>query len=227
MSLPEWMGANRAVVRVPKNPMDVSTIISAYPKQIKQVNHTITPGEFIIPAAKSGDIEVLTVGTSSWFKELEEDQPLIEIIVPSVEVARSVIDDYCVGLLGCDNVNAKPALLWIPGEFTKAEVLKVHSGLIAQAREKQKNWFLNLVSLADALWVRTNGQPQSISDDMRMAARELNLIDKGWLKNQQASELTRCLACGTLVASSVIVCPNCKVILDEAKFKALGLSFAK
>ena len=218
---------NRQVIRTPVNPLDKSTIISAFPKTLDETKITLQPGRFIIPAAPPNDITVSTFGTSSWFKELEEDQPLVEMVVSSVEIARSIIEDYCIGLLGCDMATAMPALFWVPGAFTKEEVKIKFKKELAESVTKQENYFKALVGLADAFWVGTGGQSAAISDDMRMAAKQLNLIDKPWLKDSVAMELVKCVACKTLINSDVIVCPNCKVVVNAKKFKELSLEFAK
>jgi hypothetical protein len=218
---------NRSVSRVPKNPLDEATIISAYPKALDELKPTLQPGRFQIPAAPENDIVAVTFGPSSWFKELGPDEPLLEIVEPSTSVARSIIDDYCLGLLACDMSNCKPALFWVAGRVSKEEAKKKLATEIASAVEKQKNWFRKLSELADAFWIRTNGNPMSISDDMRLAARKLNLLDKPWLSDTHKSELIRCVACSSLISSNVIVCPNCKVILDEKRAAELNLKFAK
>jgi hypothetical protein len=218
---------NRSVMRVPVNPLDKSTIISVYPKDIDEIKTTLQPGRFHIDAAPEGDISVTAIGPSSWFKELEIDQPLLEIIEPSVEVARSVIDDYCSGLLGCDMGEKKPGLFWVPGVFSKEEAKKKFASEIAKAHDKQNNWFKELCNLADAFWIRTNGNAMAISDDMRIAAKALNLLDKPWLKDSLTMQLVKCKACGTLISESVVVCPNCKVILDAKRFAEMKFEFAR
>ena len=221
----DFLRANQNVIRSPKNPLDLATIISAFPKSIYEKNHTIYPGVFQIPAAADGDVEVLTLGSSSWFRQVNPDEPAIEVTIPATEVARSVVDDYIVGLLGIAD-NAKPALFYAPGRFNKLEAKTKFAAEIKAALELQRNWFMNLIKIADSLWVRTNGQPSSISEDARLGARILNL-DKEWMKDSTAASLIKCVACGYMVQDQYPVCPNCKVVLNKKKFDELKLQFAQ
>jgi uncharacterized OB-fold protein len=81
--------------------------------------------------------------------------------------------------------------------------------------------------MADALWSRSNGNPLTISDEMKLAARELNLVNKEWLKDSQTMELVRCKACGSLKNPLYPICANCKSIDNPDKAKELGLVFAQ
>src|SRR5712691_11663077 len=221
------------IVRMPQNPLDKSTIVSVYPKIVESVNRTLFPGRFIVPAANDNDFEILVVGSASWFKEMEEGQPYLEISTSSIQVASSVIIDYMNGLVGCDMGGSMPGLFFIPGEFTKVTILTYIDGkgknfktMLEEARAKQKNYFMELVKIADVDWARTNGNPRAISDDSRLAANKLNL-QKTWLQNFEAAQLINCRACGHLINPNYPVCSNCKNVINEARAKELGLVFAK
>jgi hypothetical protein len=209
------------------NPLDKSTIVSIFPKEIYETKHTITPGTFHLIPGTFDNPSLLVIGPSSWWKEIDESQPPLEIPVSSVIVAESVVNDYCNGILGCDMNDNKPGLFFVPGEHNLVSLRQNYLPLLYKARDKQKSWFTVLVKMADALWSRTNGNPLSIGDDMRLAAHELNIEDKPWLKDFFTSRLIPCIACGNLNRETVVVCPNCKVVLDKEKFKELGLGFAQ
>jgi hypothetical protein len=217
---------NRRTVRGPINEFDKSTIISIYPKEITEKKPTIQPGVFTIPAGTFDKPATLIVGSSSWWREFDENQPLLEIPISSVVVADSVIKDYCNGLLGCDMSGKMPGLFYLPQDWTAEKVKKEHTALLNQYREKQKNWFMELIRIADILWARSNGNPLSISDDARLACAELNIRDKPWLQDFQTAELVRCAACGNLVNPQFPVCPTCKAILNPELAKKLNIQFA-
>ncbi len=220
-----WIDMNRKTVRAPVNPMDKSTVFSIYPVAIHETKVTIQPGVFNIPAGTYENPSRLVVGPSSWWRELSADEPLLEIPVSSIMIADSIVRDYANGLIECNMNDVMPGLFFLPGEVSIKELKEKNKPILDRAQQKQKNWYLKLVEMADTLWARTQGNPLAISNDMRIAAGELNLT-KDWMKNYTQVELVRCKACGTLNNSQVIVCPNCKVILDAEKFKNLGLSFA-
>lgn len=209
----EFPGTNifrRAPIRAPVNPLDKSTIISIFPKELDETKHTISPGRFILPPGSYDKPSLLTVGPSSWWKELDEDQPSLEIPVSSIQIADSIVKDYCNGILGCNMADAMPGLFYIPGEQDIISIKKLYIQELNKALDRQKKWYTVLVKLGDSLWARSNGNPLAISDDMRMAAKELNLqATKDWMKDHQMVDMVRCKACGSLKNPLYPVCSSC------------------
>lgn len=223
---PVFRGGRRAV-----NPLDKCTIISAYPRDIKETKPTIFPGEFTVPAGKTnGEFSVTVIEPSSWFKETDPDQPPIEIPVGSTQLAESIIIDYCNSLVKAVIGVAQPALFFIPGEhdFEGVKDYKSRDGitfynLMDRAIGLQKNWFRELVRMADIDWARASGNPMSIMDLSKMAAFELNMKDKPWLSEFKAIHMVNCQACGTMVNPGYPRCAHCGHINDKAKARELGI----
>lgn len=201
----------RRTVRQPVNPIDKSTIVSIYPKQIDEVKHTIEPGRFSI---SPGSVEVpalLVVGPSSWWREIDEEQPLLEIPVSSIQIADSVVKDYCNGILACNMGDSMPGLFYVPGEHDIASINKNYKSQLEVAKVKQNKFYSNLVMLADMLWARSSGNPLAIGDDMRMAAKQLNLSGtKDWMKDFTMVDMVRCKACGALKNPQYPICATCR-----------------
>lgn len=218
---------SQMVQRVMKNPIDKSTVVSVYPREIVEVKHTIFPGRFVIPAAPEGSFSTLVVGSSSWFREIDEDTPVIEIPVSSVEIAKAIITDYSNGLAGCNMFDKMPGLFYLLGEWSHEKIKKEAVAELKAAEEKQLNWFKQLVVIADTLWSRTNGNPLSISDDARFAANKLNLKNKPWMGDFRSAALNNCPACGHMVNFNFPVCSNCKAVINKEKFQELNLRFAE
>lgn len=215
----------RPVIRSAKNPLDKATIVSIYPKPMNYEAHTIFPGKFTI---KSGTFEnpgITLIEPSSWFRDVHEDQPMLEIGVSATGLAHSIIADSCNGLLGASLESAMPGMFFIPGEINSMEIKTKYKNNLIEAKNKQDNWFRILVRLADSLWARGNGNPLVIWDEMRLAAQELSL-DKPWIKDFQSQELVKCIACGTLRNPEFPVCAVCKAI-DNTHPAAKTLQFAK
>jgi hypothetical protein len=208
----------RRIIRAPVNPLDVSTIVSIYPVEIDEVKHTLQPGRFIIPPGRLETPSLLVVLPSSWWREIDEDQPLLELPVSSIAVADSVVNNYCQGLLGADQVS-RPGLFYVPGKHTVETIKKEFP------HELKKRYYSNLIKLADSLHARSNGNPLAISDGMRLAAREMGQGTRDWMKNQQLAETARCQACGGLRNPEYPICPHCKSI-DMSHPKAKDLKFA-
>lgn len=222
-----WAPNNRRTTRAPVNPLDKSTVFSIFPREVDEVKHTIQPGRFIIPPGTYEKPSWLVVGPSSWWKEVDVNQPLLEIPQSSIQVADSIVKDWCNGILACDMINARPGLFYVPGSITPDAARNQFKEKFDEAYEKQKKWYEILVKMADSLWARSNGNPLAISDDMKLGARELGLTNKDWLKDHYTLQMIRCKACDQLVKDTVIVCPNCKVILRPADFTRLDLKFAQ
>lgn len=218
---------NRMTIRAPINPLDKSTVVSILPKQISERKATCQPGFFDIPPGTFNKPSLLVVGPSSWWKEVDENQPLLEIPVSSIQIADAIVRDYCNGVLACNMADQMPGLFYVPGEFTLEKLVKEHTPLLLKAQTGQKKWFLELVRIADILWSRSNGNPLSISEDARLACRELNITGKPWLGDVQMAELVRCVACGSLRNNNYPVCAVCKAVADPEMAKKLNLTFAQ
>lgn len=220
-----WDSIKRRTMRAPVNPMDKTTIVSIYPKHIHEVKLTIQPGVFDIKAGSYENPAILVVGPSSWWKELDDEQPLLEIPSSSIQVADSIVRDYSNGILESNMADVMPGLFYIPGNKTVAQIKSEYKEALDKANAKQRNWFIALIKAADVLWARSSGNPLAVSDDMRMAAEQMG-VKKEWMADTGTIEMAKCKACGVLNNNQVVVCPNCKVILDPVRFKELGLSFA-
>lgn len=216
---------NRRLIRSVKNPMDRCTIVSIFPKSVDEIKHTIEPGKFHIEPGSLENPSVLVVGSSSWWRDIDIDQPMLEIPVSSIQIADSVVKDYCNGMLGCNMADSMPGLFFVLGEHTPMEITLKYKDSINTAKTKQDNWYRILVRLADSLWARSNGNPLVICDEMRLAARSLNFNDKAWLKDFQIAELVRCMACGNMRNPLYPICPTCKAI-DPSHPLAGNIKFA-
>jgi hypothetical protein len=205
----------KRTIRAADNPLDRCTVVSIFPIELDEKKHTIQPGRFIIPAGTYEKPSILVVGPSSWWKELEDDQPLLEITNSSIQVAHSIVNDYCSGLMCWNGADITPGLFFIPGEKSLAEVRSIHKSLLDKYRDNQNRWYAELIKIADSLWSRSNGNPLAISDIMRLAARALDQNTKEWLQDFQQTETVRCVACGVLRNPLYPICANCKTNVPE------------
>lgn len=219
----EFPPPRSALTRTPKNPIDKSTIVSVYPKDIVERKNTIEPGLFEIKAGRLENPSILVVGSSSWWSYSGDTRPTIEVPISSVAIAESIIKDL---QLDFSSVDAGPGLFFVPGEISLLDVKLRYKNALEEANARQRIWFAALVRIADSLWARANGNPLCISDEMRLAARELNFNEKPWLKDFQTIQLVPCFACGGLKNPSYPVCPQCHAI-DKSNPLAKDIEFAK
>lgn len=208
-AFPGFAERNRRTIRAPVNPIDKSTIVSIFPKMVEERKPTIQPGIFVIPPGSMEHPSLLVVGPSSWWREIDEEQPLLEIPVSSIQIADSVVKDYCNGVLACDMANIMPGLFYVAGEHDITSIKKHFQRQLDITNAKQKNWFTLLITMADSLWARSNGNPLAIADDMRLAAREMNQTTKDWMKDFQMIEMVRCKACGSIKNPLYPICATC------------------
>lgn len=202
----------RGLIRTVRNPMDKATIVSIYPKDIYDVKHTTQPSKYYIKGGSFEKPSLTVVGPASWWRDVDPDQPMLEVPVAATQVAHSLIVDYIQGFLACDMEDNRPGLFFIPGEITLKVLQSEYALKLKEAYDKQRNWYALLLRLADSLWARSNGNPLAIWDEMRMAARELGLDNRPWLKLDVQVEMTRCFACGSLRNPEFPICPTCKNI---------------
>lgn len=202
--------SRRRMIRSQKNPLDKATIVSIFPKEIDERKYTIDPGHFHIAAGTYENPATLVVGPSSWWKDIDLDQPLLEIPNSAVAIADSIIRDYCNGMLGCDMGMNMPGLFFVNGEVSVMKIKTEYKASLEAAKIKQDNWYKILVRIGDSLWARSNGNPLVIADEMRLAALSLNLNDKPWIKDFKTVELVPCKACGSLRNPLYPVCQTCK-----------------
>jgi hypothetical protein len=200
-------------VRSNMDKYDKTTIVSIYPLPIEnEIKYTIQPGVFNIPAGTYDKPSVVIIGASSWWMKVE-NMPPVEIRCSSGEVAHSIVNDYCTGIAGCDMDSRIPGIFFIPGASVSPEEVKMkYASALLTAKNKQDNWYKELVRIADSLWSRYNGNPLVIWDQMKLAARMLNLETKPWLADHFAALKTQCFACGNLKDPEFPVCPHCKTI---------------
>lgn len=211
-AFPGWKEMNRRTVRAPVNPLDKATVVSIFPFEITEKKVTLQPGTFTIPPGNMEKPAVLVVGPSSWWREIDPEQPLLEIPVASILIADSIVRDYCNGLLACNMADAMPGLFYIPGEWNSMNIKLEYTHLLNAALQKQRKWYEALVKIADVSWSRTQGNPLSINETMKAAAIELGIEDRDWLKAYQSVSMVRCFACGSMKNPAFPVCPSCRAV---------------
>ena len=218
------MGGKRFPQRYPDNPADRCSVFSIYPKEVDEIKHTIQPGRFIIPAGSEEQPSRLLVGHSSWWKEIDPEQPYLEIPNSSLQVAESIVKDYCNGIIGCNMDTAMPGLFYIPGKISVEQLKNDYASTLEKAIRRQFNFWHQVIELTDILWANTGGNPLSVSGDARLACKQLGIENKDWMQNFQNQGLVRCIACGTLRNPSFPVCGTCNRVVDHELAAKLGLT---
>lgn len=220
------VGNQRRTIRAEVNEMDRCTVVSIFPKDIPARNSFIQPGNFLIKAGSLENPSLLVVGSSSWWKEVPDDPELFEVPVPSKQVANSIVNDHVLSMWKSDPQAAHPGVFWVAGEHNKESIFKNYRQRLEHASKMQKAWYEALVTETDALWAQHNGNPKVVLADAKLAALELNLRDKLWMKDHSTLKMVECPACGALRKTDFPICAACKTIVDEKRYKELGLKQA-
>jgi hypothetical protein len=213
------------------DPHYCATVISIVPFPIQEHKPGIYPGDFTIPASKLNEPVVLHLGESVYYVEVDENRSLPVHSSPR-EMARSLVEDYVTSNLAYNpGDNAGPGVIWKDGMLSASDFKLKFPKELEELIQKQWNWFIKLVKMADDDYEKTR-RHQSISDMQRYAAKALNL-DKPWIISQpseqsilQHSDTMRCAACQSFISKVAIICPQCKMIINEEKWKTLKFAQA-
>ncbi len=209
------LGQQEIVERMPVNPLDKSTVVSIFPDAIEVKKPTIQPSDYRIEAGSFDKPSVLYVLSASWWRRAI-DMPSTEIPTGSMQVAKSIAEDYVAAMIESEPGVAEIGLFWIPGDhFSVDDIKKKFASKLDAARARQNAWFANLVKRADIDWSRTNGNPLVVTALSKMAAEQLQLKDKPWMKDHNTMQMVNCPACGTLKNPIFPICANCRTNIPE------------
>lgn len=210
----------------------VCTVVSSLPFRLREEKPGLFPiGLYCLPPVKErGDIEVLVVNEGLYYRYIGEGKQ-VEQYEKAVVIANSVVNDYANAQLGVDFThedvadNARPALFWVYGAWSKDEVKANFKTEIEIALKQQNKWFGNLVKIADDDWARYH-QHKMISDLQRYAAGALG-ARKEWLSPEiQANTMDMCPACKSMIPAGAIICQVCRTLINPEAFSKLGLKQA-
>lgn len=225
----------RTINLLPKNPMDKTTIVSIYPREVVDIKPTLFPARFVIPAAPIDSFSLFIVEGASYFIPSQiAKQPPTEVQVNSMMLAESILRDS-IPSMNLVSATHRPGIFAIPGEYNRITILKyTHADgrkfqdLLEAAKEWQQAYWTDIMNEADYFWSSSNGNPKAIPDDAKLAAKILGMEKtKPWMNNVVASELTNCVACGEMINPKFPVCKFCNRVIDQKKYDELGLSVAK
>ena len=197
-----------------------STIVSSIPMAIDEQKIGIIPTGYRIPAAtEENPIQTLLLsGAKYGLYTGNENNEWIYLPVDSMELANAICNDFCSALPEI-SINRRPAVFPLDGEVSAEDVASHYGSVYDEAMEKQIGWFKRLVSIADDEWQKFR-QHRMISNLQRTAVDYLGL-EREWRNAVTPSELMRCPACASTCIPNVVVCANCRCVLDAERFKSL------
>lgn len=209
--------------------MSKATVVSLFPFALgPELKPGLIPtGFYVPPAVQTGpgiaDIipSVLLIEKVERVIYLDNNRPSLRVLEPSEKIAESVVGDFINSCIHVTPGTATPGIFWVDGVHNEVQTKVLPE--YRTAFERQHNYYVNLVTIADDLWVKYK-QHRSISDVQRHAAKILG-YKREWTLNSESAKVQTCPACGSLVPYTAVVCKSCQLILDEARYK--DLKFAK
>ena len=206
---------------------DKSTVISLFPLPITEEKPGIYPGRFFIPAC-TGSPVLVEIGQSVHYVDVGEDRPMLQVTYPSIEIARSIVEDFIRAQLAVsDDGTVRPGLTWLRGSVSTLDLKSKHAPILKTLQAQHHAWLTELVKLADDDWEKYH-KHTVVSELQRIAARCLGFTGKEkeyLLDFIPEAKSESCPACGSQVSGGIIVCPFCRCILDKEKYSQLA--FAK
>lgn len=197
------------------------TVVSLVPFLIEEQKPGLIPGKFCFKPSVKDAPEVLTIKDSFYYVYIDENRAPMKQIASDEVVAKAIVGDYCNAQMGIED-GTGPAMFYVVGQYTAEEIQKEFPQLVAKALEQQKRWFVKMCQIADNDWQRYH-QHNVISDTQRTAAEYIGwrAVEHPWMAPMSAMKSAACPACGLSAVVGVVICPNCKCVLDKEKYKEL------
>jgi hypothetical protein len=194
------------------------TIVSVVPFTIREFKPTLYPCDYIIPAAPyPNGVSSLIINGAMGFIYLDGERGQLRVNIAAEEVADSLVNDYARSHVGIRE-NARPGLFFEVGDWEPEQAKKQFPDRIKKAMESQREWFKNLVTLADDDWARYR-QYKFVSNLQRIAAKHLNL-ERPWISVALEDEQI-CPACRSKIDPLAVICGSCKFILKPDQYKTM------
>lgn len=199
------------------------TVVNLLPYSLAEPKPMMLPSMYFIPAAKG---EVPGLG---YVKEgihfipnplIDEGKPgsVIRQVTSPAEMARSICEDYCIAHIALGE-DAKPGLFWVEGKLLYPGIQKHYPKELAKARQQQRNWFANLINMADTDWQK-NRNMLAVSDLQRMAASKMG-VDREWVKWIEPDSHMKCKFCQSTISVDSVICAICRQVVNQVKFKEM------
>ena len=149
---------------------------------------------------------------------IDENRPALVVPEPSDRVCASICRDFAIGIMGYEPGRAEPGLTWVQGEYGPSVVEKMMAPQMATLRERQNEWFKNLVVIADDDWSKLHMR-RAISGLQRVACRCLGL-EREWnidieIEKQVDIDMTPCKFCRAPVHHEEFI--SAQTLVGQAK----------
>lgn len=197
------------------------TVVSIVPFVISEEKPGLVPCRFFIEASDTIIPQVLHVSNGHHFVYLDESRGNLQVRDSPTEIAKAIVEDYTGSQLRSSE-NEKPGLFWVMGKKSALEILNQHKDELKSAKDRQTRWFVQLCKQAEDDWNRYH-QHNAVSDFQRKVAELIGWKSEEheWMNAHTVLTANNCPACGSLVRPELVICPQCRCVLNAEKFKSL------
>lgn len=186
---------------------------------ILETHPQCVPYEIRIPPAKfmEGGLSTLVIEDGYHGLYIDEKRGYMDIADEGVALAQRTVQDILQSQFLYDP-DARPAVFFVPGAHTEAEVKTKFASKVAEELERQRKWFELIVRRADAAYNKNHNMAE-ISDIHRSAAQFLGL-ERDWVDRSPGSMIP-CPACYTMVRKVAAICYACRAIVNEDAYSKI------
>jgi hypothetical protein len=205
-------------------PNEVSTVVSIAPYPFEHLIPGVNPSRYTVGKSVNEEPVFLMIRTArqSLFVGMAaapESDGYFFIDLPSHKIAEDTVTAHKQASISIALGHAEPGIFWLEGEVGKTVLLAKYKTELEDAKTKQRRWYIRLVEEADNEWASTKST-WSITEIQRYAARQLGL-KKEWDIDRVVADIRNCPACNTIISPLSVVCPQCRYIVDEVKYKTM------
>lgn len=195
-----------------------ATIFNRSPLSVNEQLPGIHPSYVILPAPKRDEgMTNYCIENAVYYIYLDADRPQMEKPVPADELAYSILE----GLYSSwpyVTTNARPALFFLPGQWTNEAAEREYQNQIKELDEKQMAWYQVLLEQGDGMYARANRDPRVITILHREAASRLG-AKREWAFNMDPDK--RCPFCAAPVIFNAVICRECKEVINPEAYRRL------
>jgi len=137
--------------------------------------------------------------------------------IKMVQGALQIAQDLCQQMNSSNGPadDSETSPFW--GKFVCESEKGPTEGELVKAELRLRNYFLRVMSVADAEWAK-GGRHDMMDSRFKIAARHLGIKDRAWLLDYVPN--VKCPACMEPIIEGAKVCKHCHTILDQGAFHA-------
>jgi hypothetical protein len=198
--------------------MAIATIISIYPKEIRELKAGLIPNEYVVPEGSMDKPAVIHISDAKHLIPQAFGAPAIQSYESAEKVAKSVVFDWIKAQMRYSE-DAHPGIMALSYEIPADQVKFKLLDELKKLESKQIRWAQALLKDGDDMWERY-GENRAITDTQRWAANYLKQ-PREWTNIEAGGNLMDCPSCDARISKNVATCRTCGCIINKEKYDKL------